>query len=367
VYIVEPDDEEDWKKHGRHEYTTVEIACHLSHLSAVLEAYEAGHEVVLITEDDVSISDDFLRNWKEYAELAPKNWRVLQWSTSNAAVLGQNKNMIKDPWISWQPDHFGARGYMLNRAGMEEILTHTYLRRADGDGNSSYWAIDKPGIGVSDELVYYYNKGAAYTSTFAWIGTMGGETTFGHDGKHHVLEIEASSNQSLSVFHPSNRSESILVAMNCLFSDVENLVKGMNQVKADAASLTACHPKSLWKIKIVLADVSLRSFFEEQASSLPENVQTRVFVGTKAFNKFQWIADLSKEIADHDYLLLKDNDIRLAGFSWNTFMERKGDAIISGIPRQSVDESLLTHMHTKNRQWFQYHDGQRWKELHVPE
>ena len=45
---VPSDQEPDWKKHKRGEYTYVEFACILSHLDAIRKAYTNGDQVCLL-------------------------------------------------------------------------------------------------------------------------------------------------------------------------------------------------------------------------------------------------------------------------------------------------------------------------------
>ena len=70
----------------KEQYSFHEAACTLSHLKAIWQAYNAGHEVVLIIEDDAMLTSDFFENWKDSAEQAPDDWQILQWTTSNIAI-----------------------------------------------------------------------------------------------------------------------------------------------------------------------------------------------------------------------------------------------------------------------------------------
>jgi GR25 family glycosyltransferase involved in LPS biosynthesis len=45
----------------KEQYSFHEAACTLSHLKAIWQAYNAGHEVVLIIEDDAMLTSAFLR------------------------------------------------------------------------------------------------------------------------------------------------------------------------------------------------------------------------------------------------------------------------------------------------------------------
>lgn len=48
-------------------YTESKLACILSHLTAILQAYRDGVGSALIVEDDAHVTADFLDNWKGYS------------------------------------------------------------------------------------------------------------------------------------------------------------------------------------------------------------------------------------------------------------------------------------------------------------
>jgi hypothetical protein len=68
-----------------------------------------------------------------------------------------------------------------------------------------------------------------------------------------------------------------------------------------------------------------------------------------------------------DYVLIKDNDMRLSGFPWNTFMEKKGDSVVSGALHQGLEESLARNLGQRKRQYYEFHEGQMWKYSAVTE
>jgi hypothetical protein len=91
------------------------------------------------------------------------------------------------------------------------------------------------------------------------------------------------------------------------------------------------------------------------------NIKFRVQVTAEKFNKWTFLKLLSSRMADYDYVLFKDNDQRIAGFPWNTFIERKGNAVISGPLRTVTKEALLRDRKNPNEQWFQFHDASEWQ------
>ena len=64
---------------------TLHNAAHtISHLNAIKQAYVNGLETVLIIENNAVLTKSFLENWKAYADLAPLDWKILQWTTNPA-------------------------------------------------------------------------------------------------------------------------------------------------------------------------------------------------------------------------------------------------------------------------------------------
>ncbi len=354
------EDEEDWQRHARNEYLKGEIASVLSHLYTILKAYDAGHDQVLVLEDDAVLSKNFLITWYKHMQRAPKGWKVLQWSTSNQVVLQQNRHLVGDFWLSWQPDHYGTTGYLINRAGMEEILMHTHLKGVDG---RSSWKFAQPGMIVADELLYHSVAGDAYTSTNALIGTTSVASTFGNNHGWQRKIFEA----SLGPTDIPTREESVMILTNYRITDDTDIHKELAGLKSDVDALSVWHTNVKWIVKVVLTDVGLQPFFDSLAATMPDIVDFSVEINHSPFNKFEFVADTLELMGAYDFVLLKDSDIRLTGFPWNTFMKHAKESTISGALRQAVEESLLSHSNISKRQWYQLYDGQEWKVLGIPE
>ena len=375
------EDEEDWRKHHRKEYTEIEVACLLSHLKAIHTAFKAGHDTVLILEDDAVITDEFWLNWESQVELAPADWTMLKWSATNPAVYSQGLGIYQagDPWINWQPDQWGAVAYMLNRRGMSEILNHTVLYTENNINTveeSIIWRIDQPELIVADEVVPYYAK-QVYTSTYPWIHfTDTLASTFGGGQAHSgntLSSVHGLQLPTINVAGRRQRSESILVLMSCRLQDENSMSEEIDRLQQDVMALSASHgaEKTHWVVKFVLTDGgSLRkSLLSHIATDMPDNVDFTVSIGKEHFNKFGLVADVANdgELLKYDYVLLKDNDMRISGFPWNSFMDNIGDSIISGPLHQTLEESLARNNGEPKRQWYRFHEANTWKELRIPE
>ena len=132
------------------ELTPSEIGCTLSHFKAVEQAYNDGHQIAIILEDDIGF--DMVPHWDktmhDIITTFPSNWTVINLNSSC------NINKI----ISYtQKQCWSTSAYILNRKGMEYILK---LKTSNG-----IWEIKKPMFGLCDEgvadcLIYTAGPGA---------------------------------------------------------------------------------------------------------------------------------------------------------------------------------------------------------------
>jgi GR25 family glycosyltransferase involved in LPS biosynthesis len=372
VKLVPQDDEGLTKKHYRNEYTYGEAACTLSHLKAILQAYNNGHDTVLIMEDDQVLTTAFLLNWRTYASLAPPDWTALQWTTSKNTLLNQGKN-LHDPWISWQPDHFSTGTYMLNRKGMQRIIEKTWAGGPPSLGNESHsWRILEPDMVKADELLYFL-AGNTYTSTHPWVGLTHHKSIVGNSNHRPLLfkkvestfgTAKSSSQQALPQMEYPLRPEKILVVSNLRMTSKDAISIELERLRVDVAVLSMWHANTKWILNVVLTDPTLLFHLDESISAtprLPEWVDLRVKVDSETFNKFAILKTIVAEMATYDYVLFKDNDQRLAGFPWNSFLEEKGDALVSGPLREARSESLMRSRINAEIEWYKFHDGKEWK------
>lgn len=91
-------------------------------------------------------------------------------------------------------------------------------------------------------------------------------------------------------------------------------------------------------MKVVLTHFDLVDLLRQSLSKLPNmHVQVQMEFSNERYNKFTLVRQKLDAISNFDYVLLKDNDIRLAGFEWNTFFNANKHSIISGPFRQKVE------------------------------
>lgn len=132
-------------------YTGTELACTLSHLVAILQAMNDGHDLAIIFEDDVSL--ELMNYWEinletllDHAYKENKNWEIIHLSAM------QLVNSIHLPFEFLKKiQHYIActTAYLINKRGMDTILSkfmpknkHFHIRY----------------VPISDDLLYRHAK-----------------------------------------------------------------------------------------------------------------------------------------------------------------------------------------------------------------
>ena len=160
-----------WKHHRKGEFTYNEAAVVVSHLRAIQSAYESGHEMALIFEDDVMFASNQSYTWQDAARdlsalvgQAPTGWQVLQLVTINPAVLTQLV-AVQDPFVQWAPTHYSAAAYVINREGMGQLLDVFTVadRRSFSESQSERKFVLPRAHFVVDQFLYHDT--ASFTAT----------------------------------------------------------------------------------------------------------------------------------------------------------------------------------------------------------
>jgi len=352
-------------KHINNVYHYEEAACLLSHFSAIEAAYEAGHEAVLILEDDALLSVRFVDEWLTYSTRAPFGWKILQFATTMPVVLRQGVSM-EDPFISWQPYHWSTRAYMINRAGMETLIDKVFSTSLNGEG---VWSIVDSPLVVSDEAIYAV-VGDVYTSTGLCVDSLNFKSTVQSETEMSAtIHLNISSivnnwtgNKIYEVAEqPEFSEDSLLVLMSVRISTDGDIVHEVRRIQQDCHAVCQFHRKCDWKINAVVAHRELMANFQQMALfELPSNIHVVFTISSKLFNKFVFLQESIDDILNYDLLLLKDSDQRISGFPWKTFIKKKGNATVSGPLRQNADEAFLHSSLERKHQYFQFHQALEW-------
>jgi hypothetical protein len=340
----------------------------LTHLEAIARAHQSEHNVVLFLEDGAILTQNFVDNWLDYANLAPRDWTVLQWATTNAATTHQSFS-LPEPWISWLPDLWGTHAYTMRRDGMEAIWNRLAREKLTSNGEKAiFFTVDERfnGILLADELLFSVPGQVAYTSTFPWIlseemkTSMNMNSTLGQYLQSHRNLTPPEVKTALPI-----RNESLLVFMNIRFSTSQRMAKEVNRALLDLEAVCQMHRKTKcdWIIHGVFTkDFLFKRFQDEYKDTLPSNViHFKTTVGDARFNKFGILADHLSLMPDYDIVLVKDNDQRLAGFPWSSFLDKRDNALVSGPLRQAPDESFLRTKIWEISQHYKLHDSRGWK------
>ena len=138
--------------------TKYELACVMSHIKAITQAYNDGLDSVLIMEDDMRI--DYLDKWeksiRKIISLAPHDAECLQLHSINNNAITAMINM-EDVFCKWQHGSSSCGCYYINRSGMEKIMNC------------------KDSIAEADN--YIYRNVVSYTYTRPLFNHIAGDTS----------------------------------------------------------------------------------------------------------------------------------------------------------------------------------------------
>jgi len=358
-------------KHPKNIYTWNEGACLMSHFKAIQQAYEDGQEVAFIVEDDAALSNFFCEEYEQYVAQAPQGWKILQFATNNLFVV-MHGSRVHEPFISWQRYHHSTRAYVINRLGMETLLGKV-LHEKEEDGSSSspsvVWRVDEFPSVVADEAIYALT-GDAYYSTGLWIDTLDLDSmiqkhkspgSWAHP--YSVLEgVKREQVVMKSESTPDHLSDrSLLVVMNVCISDERQIDREIEVINQDVHAVCEFHHRVCeWEINVVVVEASLMTLVEEAASRLPSYVHLHTRVNSEAFNKFLFVGDMLSKLGNFDLMLFKDNDQRINGFPWRTFVEQTDNAVLSAPLRSTLRDYMLSSLEKEKSQDVQLHDANYW-------
>ena len=130
---------------GYNKYTNSELACTLSHIKAISSSYDNGDQIAVILEDDTGFGllSQSTQSLQQIIDHAPPDWEYLNLCPLNPIVNTINLGLyISEKKING----FGTSAYVINRKGMEKILSKI------GDNNIDYNICRTPHL-FSDALL----------------------------------------------------------------------------------------------------------------------------------------------------------------------------------------------------------------------
>jgi len=143
--------------------TGPELGCTFSHLKAISKAYEEGHEMALVLEDDVSLEliphmDISLLELVEHANKKDKDWEILHLSAIHQKDLFKRmRSRLTLGTGSDYSDIFCATAYLVHKRGMKTLLTK-FMPQKDTVVIHRLNTHEKLKSYVSDHLLYIETK-----------------------------------------------------------------------------------------------------------------------------------------------------------------------------------------------------------------
>lgn len=272
------------------------------HEVLLAQMYESGHDIALVLDDTVTVSPLLLLNWEKMLATAPADWSALQLWTDNLNIQEYCEH-LKDPWISWFPEHTATSAYFVNRRGLQSFIS--------GPG----------------EL---FSRAKTYTSTRFYVKSS------------YLYELPSTFEK-----WPVPRKEKILVITTSRILNTEQLEDELERWVADYNAIVAD-----WHLTIVVNDETMHTKIKTRWPTFLDRLKMNIVVQQEAYSKFRFVRDSIPSMSSYDHVVIKDSDQNIVGMPWQTFLTT--EAVIRSPLRQTMDGP-------DERQWFTFTDGARWK------
>ena len=268
------------------------------------QIYEAGHDVALVLQDTVTVSPLLWENWERILATAPADWSALQLWTDNADIQEYCEH-LKDPWISWFPEHTATDAYFVHRRGLQSLANN-------------------PG-----EL---FARAKTYTATRFYA-------------KARYLYAFPRAFEKW----PVPKKDTVLVITTSRITHAKQLEDELERWVADYNAIVAD-----WHVTLVVTDDTLHTAAKARWPTFLERLKFNIVVQANPYSKFRFVRDSIGAMSSYDHVVIKDSDQNMVGMPWQTFLSSE-DAVIRSPLRQTVDGP-------DERQWFMFTDGARWKD-----
>ena len=266
------------------------------------QIYEAGHDFALVLTDTVTLSPLLLLHWEKMIATAPADWSALQLWTENP-MIREYCERLKDPWISWFPEHTATDAYFVNRRGLEPLMEYS------GD---------------------LFSRAKTYTSTRFYVKTK------------HLFEFPT----TFQKWPVPSKEKTLIITTTRILNEVqfedelERWVSDYNAIVAD------------WHLTIVVIHKTLEKLIQRRWPAFLDRLKLTIVVQKEPYSKFRFIRESVADMHSYQHVVIKDSDQNIAGMPWETFLSRR--AVIMSPLRQTLNG-------TDERQWFTFTDGARWK------
>jgi hypothetical protein len=295
----------DYMLHSTKAKNVISILVKTDNIKVLLrQAYDAGHDKVLVLKDDVQFSPMLLEDWSGILKTAPSKWDILQMCTDNS-MINRHLETIADNWIFWMPEHTSRSAFFITRHGLLKSL------------ETDNWDVN------------------AYTATKLYIKTQ---------WQYEFSNVP---------MKPYEITSNILIYTSSLVKTKDDMYNILGSWIRNVLSF-----KATWHLFLIVQNADMKTFVETHWPK-HEHVYVHVEICTELqYNKFRFLKTIIPQIKSYDYIIIKDFDIDVSGIPIQTLLNRMQDTIISGIIRQ-------TTQYNDNRQWFKHQEGRIFKANHV--
>ena len=344
-----------------------EVACTVSHLSAIHHAYESGAELALITEDDVDFSPNFAQKLNIAITSAPHEWEVLQILTVNTHILGKHANLYATDFVKWYPTHWSSAAYVISKRGMEIALGLWKFRETRGvlpQLSTFSWEFPEDDIYLADETIFQKTRSYTLVKSILRLAPSAVHSAI-QDRAEGVVPGTYAQNPSPRVFAPS----SLMIVSSMRVSQVSDYYRNVGLLLQNFKEFRKHVKRVQMKINVVCVhDSTARNVTEIVARSHERllGVSTSVLVNPRMFNKFIFVSEALHDFEVFEKVLLLDSDMDLMGFAIPEYFELVANYVIGGTVHQNVDEMLSKNYDKASRQWFKIFNGAWWQN-HAPD
>lgn len=341
----------------------IELACTMSHLSAILYAYHLDADVALITEDDVRFPVDFVDRLENMLVEAPQDWETLQLLTVNPDVVHKLAQLYTTRFVKWYPPHWSTAAYVINRRGMMKVLeTLSSFGEVDvWNMSRTSWRIPRDAH-VADEVIYNCTVSYSAVNPSISLSRLAMKSSIQEDGKGMFIE------QVLD--RPQRRMHGPQSLLVVTVAHIQNEVHVEQRIELAAQNLR--------QFRIFVPRVSSRLFIVCDTNAMARKAEDVVLrwqsnqfnisidVIRRRFNKYDYIAQAVSMFDSFQKLVIMDSDIRLVGFPVVEFLELVERFVIGGTVQQNARAMLSSKEIRHSRRRFEMFDGAWWM-LNAPD
>ena len=342
-----------------------ELACTLTHVKAIAQAYISGREIALITEDDVKFPSHLMEQISKLLRDAPDDWESIQLITVNENINYKLSQLYATQFVKWYPSHWSTAAYFITRSGMRKTLEKWTTMRLDGVNgwqDDFKWIIPEGIPYLADEAIYYLTQSYTHTRFIVELSSLSLVSSVQSNGVG-LRQILPPARPSIQIFAPVSLilistvrvsfEQDVMTYYNLLLRNFDTL--STNVKYSEMLVYFVCIDKNLVKTVKRMLDAMLQS----------PSISAKVTHDAHRFNKFYFVSQAIPKLAHFERVVLMDSDMDLSGFPVLEFFELAHKYTIAGAVHGNIEESLSENTERETRQWFKIFDS-KWWQTHDP-